>query len=296
MKQPSGILLYDNGARQIERNCFGHKRHCRMFRVAWALFACGITFAAHASAATLVGQYLFNNFVNLGLDSSGNGNNLTTTIGTPGQTTGPTGGTALLLNGASSLQRLTGLTGYNGLPGFSFSAWVDITGPGTGGFNGVITQDGSVFNRLLVRTSDNAAFIDAGQASDQVLGPVPPNNTWFLYTMTALTSGGATSVHVYVNGLDVSGSPLTLPFTLPDGSSANTYLGTGENGNRFFMTGKMADVRIYQGALTGAEVTSLFQSGPAGVSAPEPCSTLLFGSGLVAVALRRFRPCRSTCV
>src|SRR5579872_1296700 len=77
------ILGHGDTGEDIGRDC--PKSYRQISRFARALFVCGIAFVGHLSAATLIGQYVFNNPGNLGLDSSGNGNDLTLTVGTPSQ-------------------------------------------------------------------------------------------------------------------------------------------------------------------------------------------------------------------
>ena len=87
---------------------------------------------------------------------------------------------------------------------------------------------------------------------------------------------------MYIDGNEVTGSPANFDDL---GSSAGfvTRLGAGEGAGSHRMKGAMDDVRIYEGALTSAEVAALV---------PEP-STLLLASlgllGLIGIGRRRKR-------
>src|SRR4051812_2695664 len=94
------------------------------------LFISVIGMSAASNAATLVARYEFESAGNLGADSSGNSNTLDS-LGTVTQGAGEHGQGAHFsgvsdFGGASVLKRTTGLTGYDGLPGASFTAWVNL--------------------------------------------------------------------------------------------------------------------------------------------------------------------------
>jgi hypothetical protein len=263
--------------------------------IPYILGVCLLAFASQCEAAILVAQYDFQSAATVGVDSSGNNNDLTLLLGTPvWSASGPTAGAnSVVLTSSSSLQRTAGLNNYSGVNGFTYTAWVNLTDASTG-YNGIVSQDfgGCCVNRLMVTSSLNP-FVNVGQHNDQTLGgTVPDYGNWFFLAMTGQTSGSTTIVHVYVNGTDTTGSPLTEGYNVPDLSTASTYLGTGESGNVWFMNGSLADVRIYDGALTGGEIAAMYESGAAASSVPEPASGALIGTGFFAAALllRRLRP------
>lgn len=234
-------------------------------------------------AATLVADYQFENTSNLGLDSSSYVNN-GTVVGGVTQVAGHSGSSmGASFDGSGLIEKLGGLAGYTGLPGFTFAAWVNLKD--SGAYRGVISQDfnyTSCFNRLLL-TPSQYPFINVEAHVDYTLGSSLPSNTWFFITMTANDNGSNREGHVFVNGLEVTGSPQTLAGNLIDLTGINTYLGTGENGSAWKMVGALDNVQIYNGALTASEVKTLYETG----AVPLPSTVLLVGSGLLGLGLLR---------
>jgi hypothetical protein len=241
-----------------------------------------------ARAATLVADYRFQDALNLGLDSSGYGNN-GTVVGTVTQVAGHDAGSeAAYFNGNSLIEKLGGLNGYTGLPGFTFAAWVNLDGSAS--YRGVVSQDWSssdCFNRLLLNPSQQP-FINVEAHSDYSLGSSMSSNTWFFIVLTANNSGLNREGHVYVNGLEVTGSPQILGGNLVNLSGIDTYLGTGEHGSPWKMVGALDNVQIYNWALTASEVSTLYQTGAV---VPLPGTFLLLSPGLAGLAVirRRFK-------
>jgi len=243
--------------------------------------------AGPAGAAALVAQYQFADANNLGLDSSGFGNDLTNFGAT--QTAGHNAGSfGAQFDGSDVMQRLGGMTGYDGKPGFTYAAWVNLSGPSPNTYFGIISQDFGACcdNRLLItETPSRHPYIneDNGTQSDRYLGagaPIPLN-TWFYIVMTGVDGLPFSTFHqghVYVNGVELpDGSQNFFP-KLTDLTGANTYLGAGEGGGLYRLFGILDDVRIYDGALNAGEVATLYNSELTAV--PTPAALALFLTGL----------------
>lgn len=101
----------------------------------------------------------------------------------------------------------------------------------------------------------------------------------------AFTVSG-TTFSLYVDGV-LSGTPSTLTPDFIDNGEAEIFrigaLARSSNGD--FFTGLLDDVQIYGSALTGSNVTFLFNN--PGTAIPEPSAALLGGLGLLALLRRR---------
>jgi len=220
-------------------------------------FACAIFALPLSRAGTLIAHYEFEDPADLGHDSSGMDNHATTD--SVGAVEGWAGGGAFFDESASSsFVKSGGLSGFTGKPGQTFAAWVKLD-PRTTGYDGIISQDTGAccLNRVLLSPA-HQPFINLSEHNDRNLtaAPVFAFDEWMHIAMTGEDIGGASEARVYVNGIEVAGSPQTFSLTL-DASTWNTYLGAGEAGNAHRLTGTLDDVRIYEGTLTAEEIQDL---------------------------------------
>jgi hypothetical protein len=258
---------------------FGMKTFCLCTLIAL------VGLSERVQAITLIADYRFDSAVNLGLDTSGLGNNATNAGVTQGldRFGNPSAG---VFNGASALTKSSGLTGFTGLPGFTYSAWINRSSQ-DGGFSGIVSQDPAggacCTNRFLLDSSDTF-YVDAGAHVDFDYGaPVIPNDTWVHVVMTADDSFPRNLVSLYVNGALVGTN--AFGHNLVDSSLFDTFIGTGENGAAHFFQGLMDDVQIYEGALSALEVRELF-NGPQ-ITIPEPAGLGMLGIVLLSGLRRR---------
>lgn len=264
------------------------------WRRAWLVVVAACGLLAHQAWATpvLVAEYAFANAGNLGLDSSGHGNNATQVSGVS-QGTGPFAGynAASFQGSGSAFQIDGGLNGYTALPGFTYSAWVYVTGTS---YEGIVSQDfGSCCTNRLLLQSGQTPFINVGRHQDTTVdGTTLPLGSWTLLTLTGETGTpgtGQSEARIYVNGVEVSSGPVVFNYTLPNLAGVNTYLGAGESDTQWLLTGALADVRIYQGALAPSQVQALYAGYQVttsnAVPVPEPASLPLLAAATAVLGL-----------
>lgn len=107
----------------------------------------------------------------------------------------------------------------------------------------------------------------------------PATGEWHLYTVTR----SGTTYTFYVDGVSLGTTSSSL--TIPD---ANAPLTIGQAEGVGFFDGRLDDVRIYDRALSQAEVQALM---PAAV--PEPASVVLAGAGAAGLVAARRRTRRA---
>ena len=245
--------------------------------------------AGGVEAATLIAHYDFQDSSNLGLDSSGNGNDLIAQ-GLALQAAGRDGAESALQLAESHMRRGALLGGFTATSGLTYAAWVNR--PGNTAFDGVISQDaGGCCNfRLLLESESERPYLNSGTHSDFQIGGGTPENEWFHIVMTITPGAADRTTDLYINGAHV-GSDTRGPL-YADPSVMNLYVGGGENGSAHMLTGLLDDVQVYDGALSASEVDRLFRTGsiaeaPTGV--PAPASAAMVGIGALALIRRRRR-------
>src|SRR2546425_523010 len=194
-------------------------------------------------------------------DSSGN-NNMGTISGATWTTAGRFGN-ALAFNGTSAVVTVPNSTSLQLTTGMTLEAWVYPTVAPTG-WRAVI--DKNVDRYYLVASSDEGKRRVIGgtwaAGNQNTVGPsVLAVNTW---THLAATFDGAT-VRLYVNGAQVASQAQTTPLTTSTGTlqiGGDAY--TGEN-----FAGRIDEVRIYNRALTLAEIQADMTTPVGGTPPPD---------------------------
>jgi prepilin-type N-terminal cleavage/methylation domain-containing protein len=196
------------------------------------------------------------------IDASGNGNggtwNGTTTNGSY-YTGGKVGPSAGVFNGSNDYVNVpdNASLDFSGTQPFTISAWVYQAV--TTSYAPVITKGnsgGSPYNYALITNSTNpqARFnIYNGSAHGPNASGMETLNAWHLWTGTF---DGATMT-LYVDGV-LSGTPLNISSTLP--ISNTNALQMGRNASAQAWNGDIDDVRIYNRALSAAEIAALYNA------------------------------------
>ncbi|PYN28692.1 MAG: hypothetical protein DMD98_21940, partial [Candidatus Rokuibacteriota bacterium] len=195
-------------------------------------------------------------------DASGNGN--TGTINGATWTTAGRYGSALVFDGTSTSVTVANAASLRLTTGMTLEAWVYPTGALTG-WRAVI--DKNVDGYYLMASSDQGNRPAVGGAwppgARITRGPTGLGlNTW---THLAATFDGAT-VRLYVNGAEAVSQAQTAALTPTAGTlqiGADSY--TGEN-----FAGRIDEVRIYNRALSAAEIQTDMNTGAGG---PPPSDT-----------------------
>ena len=201
-------------------------------------------------------------------DASGNGN--TGTIGTATWTTSGKYGNALSFNGTSARVTVNDSNSLDLTTGMTLEAWLFPTA--VGGWRDVIYK-GTDDIYYLMGSSDDSTPALGGTFSPSALRGTSslPLNAW---TYLAGTYNG-TTMRLYVNGVQVSSRAQTGPIQT---STAVLTMGGDALYGQYF-AGRIDEVRIYNRALSAAEIQSDMSSalgaGPPDTEAPSAPGNLV---------------------
>ena len=264
-----------------------------------------------SSASTLVGWFKFDDSANLGLDSSGKGNNgvvVDVNGGIPTYaSSGYTGGAAMF-NGSSNGSSSGGLINIpinaNPLvmPKMTWGIWVkpSVLTANTAGSNvrNLISIDNGDWDRAIAvdnRFSGSPAYGIWNGVWAQSSG-IPISNNWtFLavtydnnYYGTTLNGNPKGLISVYVNGA------LLTTFDSAYGSSSATSIALGANpawqaSPVEMFNGLIDNVFVYDDSLTQTQISQLNTDGSPVSLVPEPSAISLLAIGLSGLAMMRRR-------
>ncbi len=193
-------------------------------------------------------------------NSSGNNNNGSWSGATPYYTaSAKVGAYAGNFNGSNDIVTLpTGSTQLE-TPSITVSAWINFTAATSSNYD--IFQKKRPYGNyrgyeLYINLSNQAQF-DIGNGSAYITGPSSSvsKNTWTFI----VGSYDGNNINIYVNGTLKSTVANNTGISYSGGSSPGTYIGT-DSGNANYFTGFMDDVRIYNRALSAAEVQAIYNA------------------------------------
>jgi hypothetical protein len=178
-------------------------------------------------------------------DSSGSGKNGTLTNG-PNWTAGKVGNYALSFDGINDTVALPLLSNITNTT-FTFTAWANFNSLGT--YPMIFTLNSGRFELRLLNTTGKPEFVDNADSSTSPTAIA--TGQW--YYLTGVHSNGV--LFIYVNG--VLQAQVSSNNSLP--GSPSSYIGS-RNGSGFFINGLIDDVRIYNRALSAAEIQAIYNA------------------------------------
>jgi hypothetical protein len=204
-------------------------------------------------------------------DSSGNGNT-GTTQNTPTWTASGEINGALTLNGTNQDVAATETPSLILAGSWTASAWVKVAALPTSGNNVLLvsksTNGGGNAPNYSIGIDNTGGvirwqtwFMDTGSGNNGIYYTATINlNTW--YFVTGVWDNTAKNLYLYVNGTQV-GSTLNVPGVSPLTTGGNTLdIGDHHGFAGSYLNGTIDDVRVYNRALSAAEVWSLYNGGP----------------------------------
>ncbi len=140
---------------------------------------------------------------------------------------------------------------------FTLAAWVyfeDVSG-----YRAIISHDVGEWYFLKNNTSNKLAFAEATISVDAEANTALEANRWY-HAVVTIGAGTPATVTFYLNGVP-DGSDTTSGTYDDNATSKQVSIGSGGEGGGNAMKGKIDDVRIYDRALSAAEVKRLYDLG-----------------------------------
>jgi hypothetical protein len=196
-------------------------------------------------------------------DSSGNGHTGTLTGGAGWTSSSKVGPYALSLNGSGEYSQASGAV-VNTSQSFTAACWVKLNS--TSSYETFMSIDGTTVSAFYLqynagngRISFNRLASDSDSAASTVAeaSAAPSTGTW--YHVVGVYDASAKTIALYVNGA----LQQSVSFTSAWQGTGSTEVGRGKfSGNPTdFVNGTIDNARIYNTALTAAQVSSLYSSG-----------------------------------
>jgi len=205
---------------------------------------------AEPDTAGLVARYEFEGTAN---DSSGNGLH-GTAVGDPIFVAGKVG-QAISLDGIGDYVEITGYKGILGPNAITVTAWIKTTNTETGTIVNWGTQSGS--QRIDFRVDADRLRVEHGDGNVQ--GDSNVNDGIWHHVAVTVQENATVSypeVILYLDGIDDT-RPSTDPNAFNVTANVDVSIGYRATNNDRFFTGQIDDVRIYDYALSDAEISWL---------------------------------------
>jgi fibronectin type 3 domain-containing protein len=215
-------------------------------------------------------------------DASGNG--LTGALQNATWTTSGRNGNALVFNGTTSYVDLGTMSAFPLTSSATWSAWVFPTGnpPDDGQ---IIAKSGNSDGWQLKTTPDTGvrtfgiAVSNGTAATQRYSKTVLSLNTW--YHVAGVYNATSATLDIYVNGVLDNGTLAgTVPTSQNNPASINVNIGRRQGG--YYFIGTIDDVRVYNRALSPAEIQADMNtpvgSAPAGPAVSLSSTSVAFGS------------------
>jgi hypothetical protein len=239
----------------------------------------GICLTAPASAQ-MVAFYQFNNASNLGLDSSGQGNNLVAFGSGVAYTANGMSGGGLSLSGSGGLTTLNNMVPADFPTGdTAYTLSVSFDAATVGGVMGFLgwgnygsTNQVNAFR--LGKGGADGTLVNYWWGSDMRASPTILANTWY----TATVSFNGTTRNMYLNGILVASDTPGVD------AAAGDNFSIGVTNSTEYFDGVLDNVAIFNTALTPAQVAA-----DEAQMVPEPAGTFSFVVGVAGLALLRGR-------
>ena len=219
----------------------------------WPLNAFTTTWSANQSVGTTT-------------DVSGGGHSgVLTGLGRATSTATGKIGQGIKFDGVSPTARIAiGGSTYNGLSTFTASAWVNVTGAGTGGGAILTTQGNSVNGWKLGIASSGAINFTVLCATTNLSVTTAvssaPFGKWNFVLVTWDGTLNTSGVHIYINGIEAAYG------TVVNGvgaraSDTSLTIGNVSTGSVREIPGRINEVRLYNRILSQNEITELYKYG-----------------------------------
>ncbi len=155
-----------------------------------------------------------------------------------------------------------GTVGTGGLSAMTVCAWVKSTGD-TGNYQNVIGAfDGTTGWMIHIRDSVNTLILLGDGGAYYYGGPTVIDDTWHHIALVfdGTLTGDSNRLKLYVDGTQITSLTAggsAIPATVPTPSGETFQIGALKDIGRYFYGG-IDDVRIYNRALSGAEITTVY--------------------------------------